>query len=288
MVSTDRKGARLMEFFSLLLGTFVLRPYVFVFLAVFLFISCARMGWVRTLLFLVIAYCIAFLSEFSSTRNGFPYGFYSYIDTTRGQELWIANVPFMDSLSYSFLSYVAYSLSLLFWGTLKGDGWKVEVINLDAIKNSVRVLLTAAMLFMLMDVIIDPVAFLGDRWFLGKIYTYQEEGEYFNIPLTNFAGWFIVGFAILFTYTRILMYLESRFTLSSKGTLQIPGKALMGPALYYGVLVFNLAVTFYIGEIVLGLAGSLLFMALFSATALKVYQKRPFSPGESVPPIGNC
>ncbi|SVB89047.1 uncharacterized protein METZ01_LOCUS241901, partial [marine metagenome] len=97
-----------MEWLTLLLGTVLLRPYVFLFLAVYLIIAILNMGVIRSVAFTVLAYTIAFLSEYSSTRNGFPYGFYNYIETTRGQELWISNVPFMDSLSYSFLAYVAY------------------------------------------------------------------------------------------------------------------------------------------------------------------------------------
>ena len=95
-----------MEWPSLLLGTVVLRPYVFVFLAVYLTIAILNMGLVRSIVFTALAYTIAFLSEYSSTRIGFPYGFYEYIETSRGQELWISNVP----------SWIHYPiLSLLTW-----------------------------------------------------------------------------------------------------------------------------------------------------------------------------
>ncbi|SVD15066.1 uncharacterized protein METZ01_LOCUS367920, partial [marine metagenome] len=100
-----------MEWPSLLVGTIILRPYVFVFLAIYLTIAILNMGFVRSIVFTLLAYTIAFISEYSSTRIGFPYGFYEYIETTRNQELWISNVPFMDSLSYSFLSYVAYTMA---------------------------------------------------------------------------------------------------------------------------------------------------------------------------------
>jgi len=244
-----------MELFSLLIGTVILRPYVFVFLACYLTLAIWNMGLSRTLVFTVLAYGIAFLSEYSSTRNGFPYGFYSYIDTTREQELWISNVPFMDSLSYSFLSYISYTMALLVWSPLHRRGWDIRLIDRAAIRQSLRVVFTGALFFMLLDVVIDPVAFRGDRWFLGKIYTYQEEGEYFNIPLTNFGGWLIVGFTILFCWTRI----DRLWPLGGKeqhwGMRSLPAQALLGPVIYFGVLAFNLAVTFYIEEWVLGLCG---------------------------------
>ena len=257
-----------MEILSLLWGTVLLRPYVFVFLAIYLTIAILNMGLARSLIFTVLAYSIAFLSEYSSTRNGFPYGFYSYIDTTRTQELWIINVPFMDSLSYSFLSYISYTFSLLLWSSLKIKGWDVRIEENQTVKPLLPVVLTGAFLFMMMDVIIDPVAFLGDRWFLGKIYTYQEEGEYFNIPLTNFGGWLLVGTAIIGSFCLLNRWLNGK--LSPPPTKQVPYQALMGPGLYFGVLIFNLAVTFYIGEFILGFCGIGIFLAILSLLIYKV------------------
>ncbi|QPJ65027.1 MAG: carotenoid biosynthesis protein [Candidatus Nitrohelix vancouverensis] len=262
-----------MEILSLLWGTVLLRPYVFAFLATYLIIAVCHMGWRRSLLFTVMAYCIAFLSEYSSTRNGFPYGFYSYIDTTRDQELWISNVPFMDSLSYSFLAFIGYSMALFMRSQLKGEGWDLRIKRDPVIENSLPTVFLGALFFMLMDVVIDPVAFQGDRWFLGKIYTYQEEGEYFNIPLTNFAGWFIVGSAILFCFTRVNRRLSERWPLPDK---EYPFQALWGPALYLCVLAFNLAVTFYIGEMVMGLCGLGWTAAILGTLFYKINKtKRP-------------
>jgi putative membrane protein len=265
----------MMETLSLLLGTVVLRPYVFVFLAVYLTIAILNMGVLRSLVFTVLAYGIAFASEYSSTRTGFPYGFYSYIDHTRDQELWISNVPFMDSLSYSFLSYISLTMSLLLWCRLDRKDWDVRLVHPEAIQASWRVILTGAALFMMMDVIIDPVAFLGDRWFLGKIYTYQEEGEYFNIPLTNFAGWFVVGTAILFAFGRVARLLGP--PPPGRGMF---AQALLGPALYFGVLLFNLAVTFYIGEVALGLCGTAITAAIFGLISHKIQQSEKIGTGQ--------
>ena len=162
-----------MEFFELLLGTILLRPYVFIFLSSYWVIAILHMGVKRSILFTVLAFGIAFAAEYSSTRNGFPFGYYTYIETTRGQELWISNVPFMDTISFSFLSYISYTLSLFLWCPLKKSGWDIQLVESNAIKYSWRVILTGAVLMMLLDVVIDPVSFLGDRWFLGQIYTYQ-------------------------------------------------------------------------------------------------------------------
>lgn len=258
-----------METLSLLWGTVLLRPYVFIFLAVFLTISILNMGVLRSLLFTVMAYSIAFICEYSSTRNGFPFGFYTYIDTTRDKELWISNVPFMDSLSFSFLTYVSYTLSLFLWAPLDKNGWDIRLGDITPIKHSFKVIASASVLCMLMDVIIDPIAFLGDRWFLGKIYFYIEPGEYFNIPLTNFAGWIFVAAVTITCFAVLNSWIDSK---SPARTKQVAGQALLGPGLYFGVLIFNLGVTFYIGEFLLGVSGTIISLGVFALVFLKVWK----------------
>jgi uncharacterized membrane protein len=98
----------------LFLKTLILRPYVFVFLIAFLISAQWLIGWRRTSLFLLISWITAFLCEFSSTRIGIPFGFYYYNGSTVGQELYLSNVPFMDSLSFTFLLYASYCLALIF------------------------------------------------------------------------------------------------------------------------------------------------------------------------------
>ena len=263
-----------MELLTLLWGTVLLRPYVFVFLAIYLAIAIFHFGAARAVIFTVIAYAVAFLSEYSSTRTGFPYGTYHYIETTRGQELWVSNVPFMDSLSYSFLAYVAYSMALLLWSPLKKNGWDIRPVEDKKIRQSLTVVFSGAVFFMLMDVIIDPVAHMGDRWFLGKVYFYEEAGEYFNIPLTNFLGWFLVGTAILYGFTRVDRWLTGRLPETRR---EVPAQALLGPGLYFGVLLFNLAVTFYIGEWALGICGTAITLALLSLIYRKIRDPDKFT-----------
>lgn len=265
-----------MELLALLYKTVLLRPYVFIFLFFYLAVATLNMGIKRSVVFTVLAYTIAFASEYCSTRNGFPYGYYTYIEATRGQELWVANVPFMDSLSYAFLSYVSYTTSLLLRSPLETNGWDVRLVESDSIKSSWRTVLSGAVLFMLLDVIIDPVAFHGDRWFLGKIYFYREEGEYFHIPLTNFAGWFLVGAAILFSFARLNAWLEKKPGFKDFGVRDAPAKALFGPGIYFGVLAFNLGVTFYIGEILLGFCGAAISLSLLTLVLYKIKNPRMF------------
>src|SRR5690242_15559961 len=103
-----------MEFFSLLIKTIAFRPYVFVFLTAFLFSANRLIGRQRTGYFMMIAWIVAFICEFSSTRTGIPFGWYHYTGSTVGQELYISDVPLMDSLSFPFLLYASYCMALAF------------------------------------------------------------------------------------------------------------------------------------------------------------------------------
>ena len=226
---------------DLLLGTLALRPYVFGFLAVSLAAGVADLGWRRTLGFTLWVWPVAWLAEFSSTRNGFPFGLYHYTEATRDRELFVANVPLMDSLSFTFLAYGSLGLARLLLGAARPG----------------RHVLVSGLLFVLLDVVIDPLAVRGDRWFLGRIFYYPEGGAYFGVPLSNFAGWLLLGWAIVGAYLALAPRLGGA---PPAWAARLPGRALYAPALFYLVLVFNLAVTWAIEEPALLWAGLLVHL----------------------------
>jgi len=228
-------------------GTVVMRPYVFAFLAVYLVAAVTHLGWKKTFRFTVAGYLIAFLSEFSSINTGIPYGWYYYIDTTKAQELWIAGVPFFDSLSYVFLTYCSYTAALLTVSPVKTSGCNLVTLETRAIRRSFAVLLLGSLYQVFLDIVIDPVALQGKRWFLGQIYGYREAGVHFGVPLSNYIGWWIVSLVLVFTLQRIDARL-GRKPGKPAGVANLPFRALLGPVLYLSVLVFNYWVTISIGE----------------------------------------
>jgi uncharacterized membrane protein len=247
-----------MDLLARIAGTLVYRPYVFVFFGIYLFAAVARIGWRRTALFSAIAYTVAFAAELSSTRNGFPFGLYHYIDATRDRELWIANVPLWDSLSFTFLCYLGWRLGVLLYAPLVIGPGVFQVAETRAIATSWRVCLTGALLMTLLDVVIDPLTLRGDRWFLGRIYYYPEGGLYFGVPLSNFGGWFLVGATTIALYQA----LEGRrfWRAGVAGIRRLPRGGLLEPALYLGILAFNVALTFAIGEPLLGTIGVVIYV----------------------------
>lgn len=246
------------DFLNIAVGTVAMRPYVFAFFAVYLLAAVPHLGWKKTACFTVAGYLIAFVSEFSSINSGFPYGWYYYIDTTRAKELWIAGVPFFDSLSYVFLTYCSYTAALLTVSPIKA--WRRDLVTLEsrAIRRSFGVLVLASFYQVFLDIVIDPVALQGRRWFLGQIYGYSEGGVHFGVPLSNYWGWLLVSFVLVFALQRIDARV-SKGVEKPAGVANLPFRSLLGPVLYLSVLVFNLAVTIHIGENLLALTGILIF-----------------------------
>lgn len=238
------------------IGTFTMRPYVFAFFAAFLLACVPHVGWKKTLSFTGLGYLIAFASEKLSISTGFPYGWYYYIDTTSHKELWIWGVPFFDSLSYVFLSYCSYTTALFILSPLATKGFDLITLETRAIRRSWAALVLGAFLQTFLDIIIDPVAYQGQRWFLGQIYGYREPGIHFGVPLSNYAGWLVTSLVLM----AALQWIDRRPDAHTpSGVVRLPFRSLLGPLLYLSVLIFNWAVTFWIGEPLMALTGIFIF-----------------------------
>jgi len=175
----------------------------------------------------------------------------------------------MDSLSYVFLAYASYSMAML---ALTPGGWEGKCVSLRgeaAMQGSWRVLFLGAVLMTTLDIVIDPLALRGYRWFLGQIYGYPQGGVYFGIPLSNFGGWFLVSLGLI----RVLQLLATRVPPApfwDWGRRRFPSQALLGPAFYLGILGFNLTMTFLIGESCLGWVGIFIYVPFLSWLVLKL------------------
>lgn len=225
---------------SLLMGTFVLRPYVVGLLALFLVAGARDLGGVRTAGLLLWGGLVALGAELLSTRVGIPFGLYHYTGATAGAELFLSNVPFFSPLSFPFLAYAAFCLAR--WAI--GPGWA------DSPAGRFRMVALSGVLMALLDVVIDPAAVRGERWFLGHIFFYPGGGGYFGVPLSNFVGWLVVGLVTVGCY----VWATGDETM---------GSPRLGIALYYVVVAINLTVTLWIGELRLAATGILVQAAVY-------------------------
>ena len=266
-----------MDILTLFVKTILFRPYVFAFLAAFLFAAIQLIGWPRTWRFWLISWATAFICEFSSTRTGIPFGWYYYNGSTVGQELYFFDVPFMDSISFSFLLYAAYCVALCLLLPTRPTSTSIrpmfKPLHLGVkARTGWSVLFVTAFLFAFIDMVIDPVALRGDRWFLGKIYYYPDPGLHFGVPFANYVGWAVVGLISLGIY----FPLERRLPALSPTPSATP-QLLLGVGLYYGVLVFNLSMTFWIGESFMGMSGLLMHLPVIALLLFRLAKPRSAS-----------
>jgi len=262
-----------MDFTLLVVNTILLRPYVFVFLVGFLFSANQLLGWPRTWTLFGITWATAYICEFSSTRTGIPFGMYHYTGSTEGQELYLSNIPVIDTLSFTFLLFASYALALWFGlprqhsAKWPGFGFRFDLVA----RRRGPVLFLLVLFYVYIDLVIDPVALRGDRWFLGQIYRYPEPGLYFGVPIANFVGWAVVGTISMAGY----VLADHRMPpLPALPPVTVARQVLLGCGLYYAVLAFNLAVTFWIGELLLGLVGVLIFLPISGLFLLKFFDRR--------------
>ena len=225
---------------ALLAGTIVLRPYVVGFLAFFLIAGARDLGRARALGFLLWGGLVALGAELLSTRVGIPFGLYHYTGDTAGAELYLSNVPFFSPLSFPFLAYASFCLARRALGPDRTDGRA----------GRLRMVALSGVLMTLLDVVIDPAAVRGGRWFLGHIFSYPQGGIYFGVPLSNFAGWLLVGWVTVGGYLWAVGDARRR-------------SPRPGIALYYVVLAVNLLVTLWIGEVLVAAAGIVVHLVVF-------------------------
>jgi len=249
------------------------RPYVVAFLVTFLVIAWAERGWQRTMFWLASGTFLGWLMEFSSVRSGFPFGSYSYHEGNFPDELFLGGVPLFASLSFAFLTYFGYSIACTLLSPLECRGADIQRHAGPRLDGSVQVLLLAALITTWIDTVIDPVAHLGEYWFLGDLYTYKTAGQHFEVPLSNYGGWALTSLCIVFVNQRFDDLVRR---VPARG-FYLPAKPLWAVGTVLGNFGFMLGVTVYllssegvpssehVGAILVsGLALSSLF-ALFAA-----------------------
>ena len=179
-----------------LYGTLIGRWYVTLLGLTFLWRAVTHMGWRKTLLYAVIAVGVGALAENGSVHFGVPYTGYSFNSALRGKEIFIGDVPLMVPLSYTFMGYFAFAAGRLLasgpWRTRGRRVWHEYLLGM--------VLAVWALWIM------DPVARLGPRWFLGRVFHYHGPGFWFGLPLGSQAGFTLTAAVLL----GVLTYLNRR------------------------------------------------------------------------------
>ena len=211
---------------DILITSFIKRPYVFAFLFSYIIIATRVTGSRWMIFYLFTGYTVAFISEFLSINYGFPYGWYFYIyENLQGE--WINNgVPVWDSVSYVFMCFAGLYAA---YYSLYRNG---------KTPSRLKLILLSAVFTTILDIIIDPVSHMGDRWFLGKIYFYPHPGIYFDITLANFVGWFIVS-SLINAIGVLSLGFQPKITKIN---------SFLSLGLYYGIFLFGCVIAIYLQE----------------------------------------
>jgi uncharacterized membrane protein len=229
------------------ISMFVNRPYVVSLVITFMVVAVAERGWLRMFIWLLTGTFIAWLSEFVSTRTGFPFSWYEYYPSSFPDELWISNIPLFASLSFAALTYFGHSLTYTLFSPLRRGAQGIERVENRQLLNSLKVALWASLLITWTDFVVDPIAHLGEYWFLGKIYFWitTSLAWHFDIPLWNYFGWLLTVFVIVYVNQRIDQYLLSR-GMDHKPAFNLPHRCLWSLGYYIGNFLFILAVNIYL------------------------------------------
>jgi len=120
----------------------------------------------------------------------------------------------------------------------------------------------AALFMMMVDLVVDPLSVLGERWFLGRIFWYDPPGPYFGVPISNYLGWYLVA-AVSGAIFQTLDFWLNRARGKPFGVLPaLPSRALLGPVLYIGVVAFGSTMLFIVRAPQIGWASVFIFLPL--------------------------
>jgi carotene biosynthesis associated membrane protein len=136
-------------------------------------------GWKTTFLAFLVGSGIGGASELIGTTTGFPFGPYAYTFWLGPQIL--NHVPYFIPPSWFAMSIVSFELA-----------GRVTVHPLARAP-------LAALFMVFWDVSLDPAM---SRAF--PFWTYPEGGFFYGMPLSNWAGWFIVSLVIMGVYSVLL------------------------------------------------------------------------------------
>jgi carotene biosynthesis associated membrane protein len=146
-----------------------------------LLVGARFLGWRPTLSFFGLAAGISLGAELIGTTTGFPFGEYSY---TSGLGYKVAGeVPFTIPLSWFYMGFASFLLACFLIRPGSDRRRWVGAVALGAF------LLTS------WDLVLDPAMAHTDV--AARFWVWGDEGAYFGMPVQNFAGWYVTGFAFI-------------------------------------------------------------------------------------------
>jgi len=136
-------------------------------------------GWGGALTFAGLSVAVGNAFENLSIRTGFPFGHYIFTERMGPR---ILQVPVLLGLAYVGMGYLSWTVASEVLGGHGNTraGWRKATLPLLA-----SVVMTA------WDVAMDPI------WStIGHLWIWQQGGDYFGVPVSNFLGWLLTNYMI--------------------------------------------------------------------------------------------
>ena len=163
-----------------------LLPLVF-----FLVHGSANYRFKDVLVFAAITLVVSNIFENMSILTGFPFGHYYYTDGL-GPKLFL--VPILIGPAYLGTGYLAWMLARVILGATEQQRLPGHFIF--------TVPMLASFIMVSWDLSLDPIAStINHQWI------WQQGGNYFGVPFSNFMGWFLTVFVV---FQLFALYLRGR------------------------------------------------------------------------------
>jgi len=190
-------------------GPVLSAAFVLPFLAVYAHAFYA-LGGKRSLFFLGLSFLTGLLFEVIGVNFGTALGqAYSY--AMPGPSL--AGVPLVVPLFWFVFIYTVYGSTN---AAVRIKGAKLPTAPATQIKFLVFLILLDAVLLTMIDLIMDPVMVGWGRW------SWPGGGSYFNIPVENFLGWFLISLLVTGAYRIFEYYHPASERENEGGIIYIP------------------------------------------------------------------
>lgn len=191
---------------NLLSQTLLIFPIGMMYLA-FTFVllhSSITLGNKNTIIFFTLSLFFGFFSEYLGVKYGLIFGNYYY----NMPGFFLDTVPIMTPISWAIIIYMSYGLTnFILYNSYgeKPEFTKHKITNFLALIFVLSAI--DGLCAMNLDMIMDPIAVLPSV----ASWVWIGGGPYFNVPISNFIGWFVVTFVA----TIIFRFYES-FSLREK------------------------------------------------------------------------
>lgn len=182
-----------------------------------------RDGWRAMGILFILSVGITLFMESLGVATGWPFGNYHYTEYLG--PLFLGLVPYVIPIIWFVMIYPTYVMAVRLWPQQRSLWmWRLGVAAL------------AGLMMASWDLALDPVMVQRGHW------VWESPGQYFGIPLQNYAGWWLTTFIAVMLY----LWLAQREANSSQSTaksfdrLAVYSYAIMGTSHFIGAYQIDL------------------------------------------------